>query len=472
MHSILLRCWIAAALVLAAGCAGRTIQSLPGQPVTAFVGVTVLTMDGRGRLRDQTVAVRGERIVAIGPRGSIRLPEGTRVIGWPGQYLMPGLADMHVHLATTDDGPQFLASGITTVRDMWGNERTMQVAADFASGTAPGPRVHSAGPLIDGPGSFWAAYGPAIAATPEEARRHVTEAAARGHRSVKLYDKLGAESFRAAVAEARARGLRVYAHVPEAMTLDEVLATGVDSIEHFEGAGFALAEAVEGEDKGFTGSKLVWARARPERMAALARRFAETGTWNAPTLVVFALPARAFADMDGAMAAPEMRYVHPRALAYWLEARDRSLADSAGIQHYLEAIEAGHRMRLRLVREAFAAGAPLLIGTDTPNPFVPVGVSLHQEMAFFRDAGLTPAQVLRIATAEAARFLGEPGEFGTVQEGARADLLLLDADPEADLAALRRPTGVMAAGRWYDAAMLAGMLDVVAGKVAAAKAAE
>lgn len=472
MRLILFRCWIVAALLLAAGCARRTVEALPGQPVTAFVGVTVLTMDGRGRLRDQTVAVRGDRIVAIGQRRSIRLPEGTRILGRKGQYLMPGLADMHVHLAATDDGPQFLANGITTVRDMWGNERTLKLAAGFASGEVPGPRVHSAGPLIDGPGSIWEAYGPAIAATPDEARRQVARAAAEGSKAVKLYDKLSEESFRAAVAEARAHGLRIYAHVPDAMTLEQVLAVGVDSIEHFDGAGLALAEVGDGEDKGVTGNKLVWERARPERMATLARRFAETGTWNAPTLVVYSLPARAFAHMDSAMAAPEMRYVHPGTLTYWREARDRSLAGSTDIKDHLRAIEAGHRMRLRLVREAFAAGGPMLIGTDTPNPFVPVGLSLHHEMAFFQEAGLKPAQVLRIATAEAARFLGQQGEFGTLKEGARADLLLLDADPEADLAALRNPAGVMAAGRWYDAAMLASMLDAVAEKMAAAKGAK
>jgi imidazolonepropionase-like amidohydrolase len=459
----LLHCLIGAALLAATGCAQRRIEALPGEPVTAFVGVTVLTMDGRRPLADQTVAVRGERILALGPRRSIALPQGVAIIDGRGRFLMPGLADMHVHLGTPDDGLLFLAHGVTSVRDMWGNERTMKIAASFASAEVPGPRVYSAGPLIDGPGSFWEWAGPPIAATPEEARRHVAASAGQGFKAVKLYDKLSPKAFRAAAAEARTRGMQVYAHVPNAMTLAEVLDVGVDSIEHFEGAGVALAD--NWTDDSFAGSKLVWAQARSERMDALARLFAAKRVWNAPTLVVYTNPARAFADLARAEAEPEMRYISHRTVAYWRDARKNAPTDEAS----LRAIEAGHLMRLKLVRAAFDAGAPLLIGTDTPNPFVLPGISLHQEIGYFRDVGLTPAQVIRIATAEAARFLGQTGEFGAVRAGARADLLLLDRDPEQDLSALLRPAGVMAAGRWYDRATLDAQLEALAERTAEAR---
>ena len=111
----------------------------------------------------------------------------------------------------------------------------------------------------------------------------------------------------------------------------------------------------------------------------------------------------------------------------------------------------------------------MLIGTDTPNPYVMYGFSIHEEMSFFEQAGYMRTEILRIATLEAARFLDQVGEFGVVREGARADLILLDADPEADLAALRTPAGVMAAGRWHDAAALAQTLAHLEAQAAASR---
>jgi imidazolonepropionase-like amidohydrolase len=112
-----------------------------------------------------------------------------------------------------------------------------------------------------------------------------------------------------------------------------------------------------------------------------------------------------------------------------------------------------------MLRALRAAHAPLLIGTDAPNPYVMFGFAIHEELGFFREAGFSNTEILRIATLDAARFLNESGQFGVIREGARADLLLLDADPEADLSVLRAPQGVMAAGRWFDRAQLDALLS-------------
>lgn len=439
--------------LLASACASpppRVIEA--GEPVTAFTGVTVITEYGGDRLENHTVAVRGDRIVAIGRDGSIVLPEGSTVVRSPGQVLAPGLADMHVHWFNHGYGPLLLANSITTVRNPSGGEGIPQLIAAVASGRQPGPTMYSSGQLIDGPTSFW---GPQVTTTtPEQVRERVRADAAAGYMAIKLYAMLSPEQFAAGVEEARAHNLQIYAHVPRAMTLEQVLAHRIDSIEHLDG--FDRSLGGEGEDPARR-----WTGVRADRFAPVAQEVAQSGVWNAPTLIVLLAPSRAFADMDAAGAAPEMRYADAGLLAFWRGIYDRLPSGSDRTARY-RMIQEGHRQRIAMLRALHEAGAPLLIGTDTPNPYVVPGFSIHEEIGFFRDAGFTPTQILRIATLDAARFLNKEGEFGRVAEGARADLLLLSADPEQDLSVLRAPAGVMAAGRWYDRAALDEMLRAAA----------
>jgi imidazolonepropionase-like amidohydrolase len=448
---------IAAALLLGAA-APRPAP--PAGPVTAFVGVSVIPAYGERHLIDQTVLVRGDRIVAVGLSSRIRLPKDALVLGHAGQILTPGLADMHVHIFEPNDGVLYLANGVTTVRNMSGRRETTELAARIEAGAAPGPHIYSSSPILDGPQADWP--NPHAVRTPEEMRRVVGEQADAGYRAVKLYENLAPNVFAAGVRAARARGLQVYAHVPFSMSLDQVLGLHIDSIEHLTGFDRALAPGVHSD-----WDEERWVAADARLMAPLARKVARSGVWNTATLVIYPDPPCAFADMAAAEAGPNYAYVTPRVRRLWrdqqasaMKDRDQALA--------CDKARKGHQVRMAMVRALEAAHAPLLIGTDAPQPFVYPGFSLHIEMALHRDAGLSPTRILRIATVDAARFLHREGEFGVIRPGARADLLLLDGDPEADLAALRAPAGVMAAGRWYDAQTLAHMLADVAARVAAA----
>jgi predicted amidohydrolase YtcJ len=236
--------------------------------------------------------------------------------------------------------------------------------------------------------------------------------------AIKLYAFLSPEQFAAGVEEARARNLQIYAHVK----LEQVLAHRIDSIEHLEG--FDLLLGGEGEDWSQR-----WARAHADRFAPLAQEVAQNGVWNAPTLIL---------------------------LLEWSKRLPGSTDNM---------VWQGHQNRLAMVRALREAKAPLLIGTDTgpAKSFLKPGISIHDELRFFSEAGFSPTQVLRIATLDAARFLRKEGEFGRIAEGARADLLLLPSDPEQDLAVLSAPAGVMAAGRWYDRVALDEMSVADAG---------
>lgn len=455
---MLTRFLAAATALLAAACAStppRVIE--PGDPVTAFTNVTVIAEYGGERLENHTVAVRSDRIIAIGRDGSIILPEGSTIIEGGGRLLAPGIADMHVHYQDPSVGVLMLANSITTIRNPSGfgigngPDTTLALAARTARGEVVGPFIYSSGQLIDGPNSFW---GPQVVVdTVEGVRERVRQDAEAGYPAIKLYARLTPEQYRAGVEEAHARNLQIYSHVPASMTLEQVLDLRIDSIEHLDGFDRSLGGQGEGVHSR-------WAAASAERMAPLAQRVLDSGVWQAPTLIVNLAPSRAFVDVAVADSAPELRYAQQGLLDFWHSYTARIPAGTDLAARY-RVVQQAHARRIDMLRALREARAPVLIGTDAPNPYVMYGFAIHEELGFFREAGFSNTEILRIATLDAARFLNKEGEFGVVAEGARADLLLLAADPEADLGALRTPAGVMAAGRWHDAAALADMLRTI-----------
>lgn len=459
---------IAAALFVAA-CASAPMRVIEaGEPVTAFTNVTVVTEYGGERLAHHTVAVRGDRIVAIAPDGRLTLPADATVIDGGGRILAPGVADMHVHYQDPTVGALMLVNSITTIRNPSGfgigdgPDTTLGLAARIARGEIAGPYIYSSGQLIDGPGSFW---GPSVVVdTVDGVRERVRQDAEAGYLAIKLYAALTPDQFRAGVEEARAHRLQVYSHVPASMTLEDVLALRVDSIEHLD----AFERALGGEGQGMQSR---WVAAPADRFAPLAARVAQSGVWQVPTLIVNLAPSRAFVDIAAADAAPELRYAQQGLLDFWHSYVARIPAGADLAARY-RVVQEAHARRIAMLAVLREAGAPVLIGTDAPNPYVMYGFAIHEEFGFFRDAGYSNSEILRIATLDAARFLNQAGEFGVIREGARADLLLLAGDPEADLTVLRTPQGVMAAGRWYDRARMDAILSDIERAAAASRAAQ
>lgn len=298
-----------------------------------------------------------------------------------------------------------------------------------------------------------------------EAREAVAEQAAAGYDFVKVYHTLSAGAYWAAVDEATERGLPVAGHVPNEVGLEGALAAGQASIEHLQG----YDEAIEADDSsyrhGWHWSKLYLAMpADTAKIARAAERTAEARVWNAPTLVQQERIAP-LETMRGWLSAPEVAWVPAEIRRRWDPAgwdpgyRERLAAlgpEETAI------LERGRRQREALVRALHEAGAGLLVGTDTPNPFVVPGVSVHEELTRLVAAGLQPEDALAAATREAARFLGVLEEVGTVEAGKRADFVLLGANPLEEIGNTRRIEGVMARGTWLSRAELDATLAEVA----------
>ncbi|HKP75028.1 MAG TPA: amidohydrolase family protein [Longimicrobiaceae bacterium] len=415
------------------------------QPPTAYAieHVTVLPMDGRDSLPDQTVLVRGQAIERVGPAASVPVPPDARRIDGRGLYLMPGMADMHVHPYDRDGLSSYLAHGVTTIAVMHGFPEVIEWREAVRRGELAGPSIYTAGPSVNGypPGNvlFVAVEDTA------EARAVVREQHAAGYDFVKVYSMLNPPEYTAILDEARRLHMPVFGHIPWSVAWKGAIEQGQPAIAHVEeffNAGI--------QDSSFAEA----ARLAKEHGTAVTANLYAYGemlaeSWNVPRL----------------LGDPEMRFHSPAGLSEKLPGNNRALRQGqADFDGYL--VRQLPRMR-RLVKMLHDAGVPIFGGTDTETFGFP-GASLLGELHELEMAGLTPYQALESVTRLPGEFIhrGVPGAepFGTVAEGSRADLVLLAANPLRSLANLRTLRGTFARGRWYPAAALGRMRDSIAAR--------
>lgn len=414
---------------------------------TAFVDVRVVPMDQPRVLEGHTVLIRDQAIVALGPNEQVPVPEQARRIEGAGFYLLPGLADMHVHMWTEADRILYLANGVTTVRNMDGRPFHLSYRERVRTGEVVGPDMVTAGPIVNHRPA------PVPVKTAEQAYRLVDAQAAEGYDFVKVYSFVKREVYDALIERGRAVGLPVAGHVPSRMPIEHVLAMGQASMEHLLGYSFAVE--AEGSPARALLRRGTWTfryqycglEIDDDRMAGLAVATAEAGVWNCPTLVMMDrwLPAEEI--QRKVLDQPHMRFIDPRRRALW--SAERFLGDSTP-----ELRHQGRTARRSMVRALRDVGAGLLLGTDAGASYVEPGFSIHAELEAFVEAGLTPFEAIAAGTRDAARFLGAEETFGMVTPGLRADLMLVDANPLTDVGALKRLIGVMVRGRWIPSSAL------------------
>jgi imidazolonepropionase-like amidohydrolase len=382
----------------------------------ALVGGRVIDGTDRAPLGDATVLVRAGRIAAVGPRDSVSIPAGTRVMDVRGKTILPGLWDMHGHVSQIEWGPAYLAAGVTTVRDMGGEARFLGDLRDtFAAVGGPGPRFVLAG-LIDGPGPN--GFGTVIASTPEEGRKLVDFYQNRGFRQIKLYGSVTAPVAGAVIRRAHEVGMTVTGHVPVAMGLRAIVDSGIDNIAHLP---------IRGDES-------------PDDLRQITQLLASKHTVMDPTLAWNELLGRAPATPVSRFERGIDGTAPPLALNY---ASVRNTTDSAGASANLA-------RGLAALKALHEAGTPIVAGTDGGVP----GYSLLRELELSVAAGLTPLEAIQTATIVPARVMTMEREVGTIAAGKTADLLVLDADPLANIANIRTTAWVVRGGRMYEPAKL------------------
>lgn len=451
------RCQLPAVLfsvVLAGGC---SLAQPSRTALLAIVNVTVIDVVAGQQVAGQTVLVRGSRIERVGPAARVGVPAGATVVDGAGRYLLPGLADMHVHLYTEGDLLTYVANGITTVRNMAGDGTHLAFRRRIGAGEIVGPRIVTAGPVIEAELSH---PDNVLIADPADVRGEVLRQRALGYDFVKVYNRLAPAVYDSLLSVAWETGFPLAGHVPIEIGLERAL-EGHRSIEHLRGYLHALATTPLPESSSFRDWSVAWNQVDETRMDELAARTASAGVWNCPTFTFTVHELSPTAEHERLLARPELRYLSLSGLP------DRSTASY--LREFSDddyaATQSGLRRQFELVRALDRAGAGLLVGTDSWLS----GLALADEAALLVEAGLTPARVLRMATSDAAEFLGRADDQGSVEAGRVADLVLLDADPIVDIANLRTVRSVILNGRLLDRGSLDDLLNRAAADAAARK---
>lgn len=250
----------------------------PRAAVTAIVDVNLVPMDREIVLPHQTVLISAGRVTAVGPSARLRPPAGATTIAGAGRYLMPALIDMHAHVLHEADLAEYLASGVMTVRNMWGTDGVRDLQTRIAAGSLEGPAIISASPGLDGTPHQW----PGTVDVPDSASASaaVRDQVAAGWRYIKVYTQLTPPAYHGIMVAAHAAGIPVIGHVPLRISVLDALASGQVSIEHLSGYDRAVSRTSRSGTWG-------WADADTARFAPLIAATVAARAWNCPTLAIF-----------------------------------------------------------------------------------------------------------------------------------------------------------------------------------------
>lgn len=422
-------------------------------PALALEGVVLLD-PVHGESSASTLIVQGERIAAVLEGSEGRLPERVRRVEATGLFVLPGLWDLHTHLAMADSHapPLLVSQGVTGVRDLGGlPDEVEALRARIESGALLGPRMVRAGPTLNG-----AQNGPQhrVIASEVEAREAVLELRAAGVDLLKVHNAIGREAYFALIEAAREAGLAVAGHVPVTVEPSEACAAGQASIEHiatlFEGT---YLSSFDSELDAF----LAMDGWLAEELDDLVGCFAEHETLFVPTLRAYELRAHRAAAYDEPD--PGWRYVSAEGYESWRERAQPGEIDRR--QDVIELRESLVTTGYEVVRRLHAAGAPVGTGTDLASPGLLPGFDLHAEIRLFGESGLDPQEALRAATRGPGDHSGGDPLQGELVPGAPADLLLLRGNAFESLDALDQIEGVVLRGRHLDRTELDSVLESI-----------
>ncbi len=440
-----------------------TAQNKPAPAPIVIAHATVINPSTSSVQANRTVVISGDHITSVSDAAKFQSPKNARVIDAAGQYLIPGLWDMHVHSAFGDwfpGGrdiilPLFIANGVTGVRDMGGDAPVLfEWRKQITDGKIVGPRMVISGPMLDGylPSGKLRFPSSVAITTPGSAVAAVDSLKTQGVDFIKVQSVISHDAYLAAAAEAHNQGLPIVGHVPDKVRIKEVVEAGQKSIEHlmgiFEGCSTEEDKFIKGEGS----LKLLLTTQNEQRCNSLTKLLAQNQIWQVPTLAW--QRGGTFLDQRDLKHQPLDKYVP----AYWRDVTWRRFTDEMMpdlLRDPLAMRQEYFTRNLQMVGALHHAGVPFMAGTDTaPGVYIMPGFSLHDELANFVEAGFTPMESLQTATSNPAKFLEMEANFGSVEPGKVADLVLLRANPLEDIRNTQKINVVIAQGRLFDRAAL------------------
>jgi len=460
-------------------------RSLPppvqkSEDIIVIQNVNLAPMTDEKIVKNQDVLVKGNRIIEIGPSKTIAVPENSKRIDGTGAYLMPGLADMHMH--TRDDWNKwlsdwpvsplylYLANGVTTIRCFGPHGDTVGYVLRWRekinSGQLIGPTIYTSGPII---------YGPV-----NNPQKLVQEQIASGFDFIKLYSFLSREEFHEAMITAKQAGIYTAGHIPFQVGLEGVLSEGMNEIAHIEELAWEFVYF--DRNKGLKGREWMtyvimsaYKLFKPYfglNREELDDRFGDQGRPVAGKVHSANIPVCTTLFLDDViveklfapkkfLSKPENKYLPHTYLAAFRQGREKHQMQFRGGEDFAPFKRTVDRILLKYLKEAKVL---LVLGTDagTGRMGLVPGFSIHDELRLLTENGFTPYEAIKTGTVNAAIVVEEMngnGDFGTIEIGKRADLILVNDNPLEDVANIKNILGVMASGRWYDKTMLQKFID-------------
>lgn len=456
-------------LFLLVGCSGEIVES--ADPVTAFDHVNLVPMTEEIVLENQTVLVNNNHIMKIGPSSEVEVPENAHMIDGRGLYLMPGLADMHIHAEEEWPVPQlnlYLANGVTTIRSFSarsnGDQRPfiLDWRDEVNQGIRVGPTIYTSGAIIDYP--------------EEDITKMIDSQVRQGVDFIKLYSGLTPEEFRRGMEAAKKLDMYVAGHIPYTVSLEDVLSAGFDEIAHVEELIFEMIyESASSGDREANDPKFDLVGAAVEqfgdavgmdsdalretygaRIGEIIGLMDDAGITVGSTLVVDEVILQKLFDPQAFQERDAYQFLPDSYKTRFQQGREKHQMQFMGIEALATKKYELDTIVLQGLKDA---GVAILLGTDagTGDMGIVPGFSLHDELRILVENGFTPFEAITTGIVNAAaciESMGGDGNFGTIEPGARADLILIEGNPLEDVAHIQEIRGVMANGRWYDAAAL------------------
>jgi len=421
----------------------------------AFTHATVIPMDRERSLSDHTIIVRGDRIVEVGPSSRVSVPSGATVVNAQGKFVIPGLAEMHAHIPGGNAPPEFtdrvlalyVLNGVTTVRGMLGSPMHLELRGKAARGEIFAPTIYTTGPSFNGQ----SVTSPAVGA------QMVRDQKAAGYDLLKIHPGISRAGYDSIAAVATQLRIPFAGHVPADVGVRRAIEVKQITIDHLDG----YLEAMVAADKRASAPQSQWFGINIvplldwSLLAPLARATVANGVWVVPTETI--MESQSVGNLEEMLAWPEMKVWPENVRTQWTNA----LRNFRQQGWTMESGAAFVSARRRLMKELHDAGVKFLLGSDAPQVWNVPGFSVHREMKQMAAAGLTPYQILASGTRNVGEYFGAAREFGTIEAGKRADLVILDADPLRDIGNTSAISGVMVRGQWIDKAAITQRLTAL-----------
>jgi hypothetical protein len=438
--------------------------------VTAFINVNLVPMTAEKIIPAQTVLVKGTRIIALGPSNRVDIPHNSKIINGSNSYLLPGLADMHMHTDPTwlgGDWPVspfklYLANGVTSIRCFGPKGRSPDNVLFWREavkrGDLIGPQIYACGEQLRGHLN-----------NPEEMVRHQKDA---GFDFIKLYSYLSKEEFHRAMRTAKTVGIYTAGHIPFQVGLDGILAEDMDEIAHVEELFWEFVDFdrnlyFDNEDdwmsfiirttfkqfEPYLNSNTRELDAKLSRsMFSVAKKVKSGNKPVCTTLYLDDLIVEKLFEPERFLSKSENMYLPPKYIDAFRQGREKHQVQFRGGEVFAPFKRKADRMLLHHLKDL---DVPLILATDAGTGWMGLvpGYSLHDELQLLIQNGFSPYESIKTATVNAANVVESmigKGDFGTIEVGKRADLILIEGNPFDDIENLSSLQGVMACGRWYD----------------------